>query len=79
MNIRVLGALEASIDRRPVRLGAVKPRAVLAILALHPGEIVSTERLIEGLWGQQPPRDRRQASAALRVAGAQGADGERRR
>ena len=55
MNIRVLGALEASIDRRPVRLGAVKPRAVLAILALHPGEIVSTERLIEGLWGEQPP------------------------
>ena len=28
---------------------------MLAILALHPGEIVSTERLIEGLWGEQPP------------------------
>src|SRR6478736_2136613 len=55
MNIRVLGALEASVDRRPVRLGAAKPRAVLAILALHPGEIVSTDRLIEGLWGEQPP------------------------
>src|SRR6478736_10080697 len=55
MNIRVLGALEASVDRRPVRLGAAKPRSVLAILALHPGEIVSTERLIEGLWGEQPP------------------------
>ncbi len=55
MNIRVLGTLEASIDRRPVRLGAAKPRAVLAILALHPGEIISTERLIEGLWGEQPP------------------------
>src|SRR6478609_4027244 len=55
MNIRVLGTLEASIDRRPVRLGAVKPRSVLAILALHPGEIVTTERLIEGLWGEHPP------------------------
>jgi DNA-binding winged helix-turn-helix (wHTH) protein len=55
INIRVLGTLEASVDRRPVRLGALKPRAVLAILALHPGEIVSTERLIEGLWGEEPP------------------------
>ena len=55
MDIRVLGTLEASIDRRPVRLGAAKPRAVLAILALHPGEIVSTDRLIEGLWGEEPP------------------------
>ena len=79
INVRVLGALEASVDRRPVRLGAAKPRAVLAILALHPGEIVSTERLIEGLWGEQPPADRRQAGAALRVAAAQGADRERRR
>jgi WD40 repeat protein/DNA-binding SARP family transcriptional activator len=55
MNIRVFGALEATIDGRPVSIGAVKPRAVLAILALRAGETVSTERLIEGLWGEQPP------------------------
>ena len=55
LNVRLLGPMEASIDGHTLRLGAPKPRAVLAILALHPGEIVSTERLIGGLWGEQPP------------------------
>jgi DNA-binding SARP family transcriptional activator len=80
MNIRVLGALEASIDRRPVRLGAVKPRALLAILALHAGELVSTDRLIEGLWGEQPPATATKlVQLYVCVAAAQGADGQRRR
>src|SRR5262245_57869364 len=55
MNVSVLGPLEASVDGRQVALGAGKPRALLAILALHAGEAVSTERLIEGLWGESPP------------------------
>ena len=62
MNVSVLGPLEASVDGRPVALGAGKPRALLAILALHAGEPVSTERLIDGLWGERPP-----ASAANSV------------
>jgi DNA-binding SARP family transcriptional activator/ABC-type branched-subunit amino acid transport system ATPase component len=55
MNVRVLGPLEASVDGRQVALGAGKTRALLAILALRAGEAVSTERLIDGLWGEQPP------------------------
>ena len=55
MDVSVLGPMEASVDGRQVALGAGKPRALLAILALHVGETVSTERLIEGLWGEQPP------------------------
>src|SRR4051812_11284522 len=55
MNVRVLGPLEASVDGRPVALGAGKPRAVLAILALHVSEPISTERLIDALWGERPP------------------------
>src|SRR5262245_63333583 len=55
MNVRVLGPLEASVDGRELQVGAGKPRALLAILALHPGETVSTERLIDGLWGERPP------------------------
>jgi DNA-binding SARP family transcriptional activator len=55
MNVRVLGVLEANINGQQVRIGAGKPRAVLAILALHPGETISTDRLIEGLWGERPP------------------------
>jgi DNA-binding SARP family transcriptional activator/WD40 repeat protein len=55
MNVRVLGILEASVNGRALHVGAGKPRALLAFLALHPGETVSTERLIDGLWGEQPP------------------------
>jgi WD40 repeat protein/DNA-binding SARP family transcriptional activator len=42
-------------DGRTVPLGGPKPRAVLAMLALDPGTTVSTDRLIEGLWGDEPP------------------------
>jgi DNA-binding SARP family transcriptional activator len=55
MNVRVLGPMEVSVDGRPIAIGAGKPRAVLAMLALHAGSPVSTDRLIEGLWGERPP------------------------
>jgi DNA-binding SARP family transcriptional activator/pimeloyl-ACP methyl ester carboxylesterase len=55
MEIRLLGLVEATIDGRPVALGAAKQRAVLAMLALRANAPVSTDRLIEGLWGEEPP------------------------
>jgi eukaryotic-like serine/threonine-protein kinase len=55
MDIQVFGPLQAIVDGRPVALGGVKPRALLAMLALNAGATVSSERLIEGLWGEQPP------------------------
>jgi DNA-binding SARP family transcriptional activator/tetratricopeptide (TPR) repeat protein len=55
MDIQVLGPLEANVDGRPVPLGGAKPRALLAMLALNAGSAVSVERLIDGLWGEQPP------------------------
>jgi WD40 repeat protein/DNA-binding SARP family transcriptional activator len=55
MHVSILGPLEASVEGRPLVLGAGKPRALLAILALHAGEPLSTERLIDGLWGERPP------------------------
>jgi tetratricopeptide (TPR) repeat protein len=36
-------------------LGGAKQRAVLAILLLHRGEVLSAERLIDELWGESPP------------------------
>ena len=50
MDVRVLGPLEVSVEGRPVALGGGKPRALLAMLALHAGAAVSSDRLIEGLW-----------------------------
>src|SRR3954467_6456051 len=55
MQIRFLGPLEASVDERPVALGGAKQRAVLAMLALQANRTVTADRLIEGLWGDEPP------------------------
>ncbi|MGH2714663.1 MAG: AfsR/SARP family transcriptional regulator, partial [Thermoleophilaceae bacterium] len=42
--------------------GGSRQRGVLALLLLHPNEVVSADRLIDELWGDDPPQD---ASAAL--------------
>jgi len=52
---RILGTLEVVDDDRPLVLGAPKQRAVLAVLLLRRGEVVSTDRLIDELWGERPP------------------------
>jgi YVTN family beta-propeller protein len=55
VDLALLGPLEVRIDGRPVSLGGPKQRAVLALLLLHANEVVSRDRLIEGVWGEQPP------------------------
>ena len=61
MQLRVLGPIEASADRRRSR-SAAKQRAVLAMLGLEANRTVTADHLIEGLWGERPP-----ASAAKMV------------
>jgi YVTN family beta-propeller protein len=55
MEFRVLGSLEVVDRDGPVALGAPKQRALLAVLLLHRGEPVSSGRLIDEIWGEQPP------------------------
>jgi DNA-binding SARP family transcriptional activator/streptogramin lyase len=55
MEIRILGPLEAWVDAGRVDLGGGRQRALLALLTLHANEVVSSERLIDELWGAQPP------------------------
>ncbi|MFI6602648.1 BTAD domain-containing putative transcriptional regulator [Nonomuraea sp. NPDC050536] len=56
MRFGVLGPLEVrSPDGEPVPLGGPRPRAVLAMLLLEAGRMVSVERLIDGQYGEQPP------------------------
>jgi DNA-binding SARP family transcriptional activator len=61
---RLLGPLEAVVDGTPVQLAAAKPRALLALLLLHRNKVVSTERLIDQLWEDDPPA---QATKTLQV------------
>jgi DNA-binding SARP family transcriptional activator len=55
VQISLLGPVEVTSGGRPVAIGAGQPRALLALLALHEGSTVSTDRLVEGLWGEEPP------------------------
>ena len=55
MEFRLLGPLEVVERDRPLALGGGKQRALLAVLLLHANELVSTERLIDELWGESPP------------------------
>jgi basic membrane lipoprotein Med (substrate-binding protein (PBP1-ABC) superfamily)/DNA-binding SARP family transcriptional activator len=56
VDFRLLGALEVSAGEVSADLGPPKQRALLAILLLHAGEILPIDRLIELLWGDNPPR-----------------------
>ena len=55
MMIRFLGPLEVEIDGEPVDPGSARERSLLALLALSPGEVWSTDRIAEALWGEQQP------------------------
>ena len=55
MRFRILGSLEVLDGQQTVRLGAAKQRTLLAVLLLHANEPVSTDRLIDELWGERAP------------------------
>ncbi len=55
MEFRVLGPLEVLSDGRALDLGGQKQRALLALLLLEANRVVSSDRLIEGLWEGDPP------------------------
>jgi DNA-binding SARP family transcriptional activator len=55
LEFRVLGPVEAIVDGRPVPLPAAKPRALLADLLLNRNRVVSVDRLVDDLWGEEPP------------------------
>jgi predicted ATPase/DNA-binding SARP family transcriptional activator len=52
---RLLGPLEAGDERESLALGPRRQRALLACLLLDVGRTVSIERLIDDVWGEQPP------------------------
>jgi YVTN family beta-propeller protein len=55
MEFRILGSLEVLLEGRQIPLGGPRQRAVLAILLLHRGEVVSADRVVDELWGERPP------------------------
>lgn len=55
MDFRILGPLEVYTGNGLVPIRGAKPRALLAVLLLHANEVVSNDRLIDALWGEDPP------------------------
>src|SRR6266540_5731278 len=51
----LLGPLSVSCDGAPIALGGQKRRALLAAMLLEANQVVSRDRLIDGLWGEDPP------------------------
>jgi SARP family transcriptional regulator, regulator of embCAB operon len=47
----VLGPLEGRLDGEPLALGGAKQQVVLALLLCDVHRVVSSERLIDGVWG----------------------------
>ncbi len=64
LRFSVLGPVEAFLDGRRCTPSAAKPRALLALLLMHPNELLSTDRIVDELWGTAPPRS---AVAALQM------------
>ena len=56
LEFRILGPLEVLDEGTPVPLGGRNQRAVLTLLLLRANEPVSSERLVNELWGEHPPR-----------------------
>jgi DNA-binding SARP family transcriptional activator len=53
---RILGPLEVASADGPILLAGHQQRALLAVLLLEAGRVVPTERIIDLLWGETPPR-----------------------
>ena len=53
--MRVLGSISVEVDGRPVPIGGPLPRRLLAVLLANRGAVLSVDRLVEVLWGDEPP------------------------
>jgi DNA-binding SARP family transcriptional activator len=56
LEFRLLGPLEVAERDAQLPLRGQKQRALLAIMLIHAGEVLATDRLVDLLWGEHPPR-----------------------
>ena len=73
--VHLMGTVRLVRDGQPVDVGGPKQQAVLAVLALSAGRRVSTDRLVDLVWDQNPPASARRTvqsyvASLRRVLGA---------
>src|SRR5688572_23351248 len=64
VQFRVLGPLEVIASGASLPLGGPRHRRLLTILLVHANDVVSAGRMIEAMWGEDPPKS---AAAMLHV------------
>src|SRR4051794_17153485 len=67
LRFHVLGPVAVFRDGQRVSIGGSKPRAILAMLLLDANRVVSVDRLVEGVWGEDAP-DGAKASMQVHVS-----------
>ena len=66
MEIGILGPLAVTGgEGQPLTVSGARVRAMLALMALEPGVPLAAERLVDGLWGAEPPASTGNALATL--------------
>ena len=67
MEFRILGPIEVRERGRLLRVSGAKERAVLAFLLLHANQLVSSDRIIDEIWGAEAVQTARK-SLQVRVS-----------
>ncbi|BBH66412.1 hypothetical protein ACTI_30970 [Actinoplanes sp. OR16] len=57
LRFEILGPVRAFRGAERVDLGPAKQRAVLAVLLLNPGKPVPVHRIVDAVWGDDPPEN----------------------
>jgi DNA-binding SARP family transcriptional activator/tetratricopeptide (TPR) repeat protein len=55
MQVRLLGPIDILVNNEPLQVNGQRRKAVLAVLAMQRGEVVSTTQLMDLVWGDTPP------------------------
>jgi DNA-binding SARP family transcriptional activator len=55
MDFKILGPLEVHAGEQDVTCKSAKQRLLLSVLLLNANEVVSSDQLVDVLWGDQPP------------------------
>jgi predicted ATPase len=61
LEVRLLGPFEVVVAGKPVEVPGAKRQALVACLAVRTGRVVSTDTLVEALWGSELPAAPRNA------------------
>ena len=75
MEFRLLGPVEVVINDKPVAIAASRKQITLALLLLEAGHVVSVDRIIDALWGDEPPRTAR-SQVQITISALRGLLGE---